>query len=135
MVLHGPQTGNARKRVSNARRLEYDELTVYVCNVHNAPAEAVYIGRNAQYGDPIFGNLIVLKREADRPLVIVQYTRWFKYAIANDAPFSYALDMLVARAMNYDLWLACHCAPLQCHGDVLKLYIDWRVLTNGKRIV
>lgn len=89
-----------------------------MCKVLNArqvgeqgSATRVYIGRPSKWGNPF-----VIRRDGSRAEVIVKYRAW----IVAQPELMAALDELRGRD------LVCWCAPLACHGDVL------RELANGR---
>ncbi|MBO9375497.1 DUF4326 domain-containing protein [Sphingomonas histidinilytica] len=69
------------------------------------PRGAVYIGRGSKWGNPF-----VIGRDGDRATVIAKYERWLR----TRHDLLRALDELRGRD------LVCFCAPLACHGDVLR---------------
>jgi hypothetical protein len=77
-----------------------------VFNKHLAgiPANAVYIGRGSQWGNPFR-----IGPDGDRAAVIAKYERW----LAQQPQLLRALDELRGRD------LVCFCAPRPCHGDLL----------------
>ena len=77
-----------------------------VLNKHHAgvPADAVYIGRGSQWGNPFR-----IGRDGDRAAVIAKYERW----LADQHHLLRSLDELAGRD------LVCFCAPRPCHGDLL----------------
>lgn len=80
--------------------------------INTADAEgAVYIGRPT-----IFGNPYRIGPDGDRAAVIEQYQAYFDQRVDEDDEFRRAVLGLLGRD------LACHCAPLLCHGDVI---LDW----------
>jgi hypothetical protein len=78
-----------------------------VLNKHKAgiAAGAVYIGRGSKWGNPFR-----IGPDGDRAAVIVKHERW----LADQPHLLRALDELHGRD------LVCFCAPLLCHGDVLR---------------
>jgi len=81
-----------------------------MCRVLNkrevgVPAGAVYIGRGSKWGNPFRIGL-----DGDRAAVIVKHERW----LADQHHLLRALDELRGRD------LVCFCAPLACHGDLLR---------------
>lgn len=104
-------------------------MAIYVIHIDKAPissqrAPVVYIGRNPRYGNPIYGNPFYLFKYGDRQLVLAHYRRWLSNVLPiNDNLFE-AFARLVFLALHGDLYLACHCAPDLCHGDVIKEYIE-----------
>ncbi|MDZ4849995.1 MAG: DUF4326 domain-containing protein, partial [Pirellulaceae bacterium] len=70
----------------------------------------VYIGRPSKWGNPF-----VIGRDGDRATVIEKYRAW----IIKQPELMSALPELRGKV------LGCHCAPADCHGDVLMM------LANG----
>lgn len=66
---------------------------------------AVYIGRGSKWGNPF-----VIGRDGDRETVIAKHARWLR----GQHHLLRALDELRGRD------LICFCAPLACHGDLLR---------------
>lgn len=81
-----------------------------MCRVLNkrevgVPAGAVYIGRGSRWGNPFR-----IGPDSDRATVIAKHERW----LADQDHLLRALDELRGRD------LVCFCAPLACHGDLLR---------------
>ncbi|OAH45442.1 hypothetical protein AX777_17705 [Sphingobium yanoikuyae] len=81
-----------------------------MCKVLNkkiagVPAGAIYIGRGSKWGNPF-----VIGHDGDRATVIAKYERYLRQRpdLLRD------LDELRGRD------LVCFCAPLACHGDLLR---------------
>ena len=70
----------------------------------NCPKDAVYVGRPSKWGNPY-----KIGRDGTREQVILKY----RHFIENDLDHPEWLDELKGRD------LACWCAPLPCHADVL----------------
>ncbi|ACK86301.1 MULTISPECIES: DUF4326 domain-containing protein [Methylobacteriaceae] len=73
------------------------------------PAGAISIDRGT-----IWGNPFVIGRDGDRRAVIAKYQRW----LADQDHLLRRLDDL--RGSD----LLCWCAPLACHGDLLKYLVN-----------
>lgn len=73
--------------------------------VDGVPAGAVYIGRGSKWGNPF-----VIGRDGSRAEVIAEYERWLR----TQHHLLRALDEVEGRD------LVCFCAPLACHGDLLR---------------
>ena len=80
-----------------------------VVNVHSEKYD-IYIGRGS-----IWENPFRIGFDGDRFEVIEKYR---KYLSSKDKKFIKKLHELKGKK------LGCHCAPLPCHGDVLKELID-----------
>lgn len=72
------------------------------------PLGSVYIGRPSKWGNPF-----VIGRDGDRDEVVRLYHEW-----AIDRFEREELEELRGRD------LVCWCAPLLCHGDVLKKMVE-----------
>jgi hypothetical protein len=74
------------------------------------PEDAVNIMRPSKWGNPF-----VIGRDGNREQVISKYAEWIKThpRLIADAK----------RELN-GKYLVCCCAPLPCHGDVLKKIIE-----------
>lgn len=76
-----------------------------VIHFSRSTANSIYIGRPTKYGNPF-----KLGPDGTRTEVIAKYEEWL-----NTKPELIAL--IKAELRGHDL--ACWCAPLPCHGDVL----------------
>ena len=72
---------------------------------HGTAIGAVYIGRGSKWGNPFR-----IGADGDRAAVIARHERW----LADQHALLRALDDLRRRD------LVCFCAPLACHGDLLR---------------
>ena len=100
-------------------------MATQVVNIRNCPRgwernpDYVYIGRAGKGLSGYYGTPIMLKREADREDVLHEYWDYAATRIHEDPKF--AAMVLALDGKN----LVCFCAPKACHGDVLKLLIDY----------
>lgn len=91
------------------------------------PYPQVYIGRPSPLGNPF-----AIGRDGTRGQVIEQYDTWLTEQIAtftchgveSDAVKEMNRLWLLANA-NDGLILVCWCKPKDCHGDVVKRYLDY----------
>ena len=74
----------------------------------------VYIGRGSKWGNPF-----LIGPDGNRSTVIKKYESYIKSMISIKKD-EYDLNELKGKR------LGCHCAPLPCHGDILKEMIDGR---------
>ena len=72
----------------------------------------VYIGRGS-----LFGNAFIIGTDGTREEVIEKYRKWFHKRLKDDW-FVREVHALQGKR------LGCFCAPLPCHGDVIKEYLD-----------
>lgn len=79
-------------------------MKVLNCKTDDIPEGSVFIGRPSKWGNPF-----IIGRHGNRDEVIRKYREW----IARQPRLLASLHEL--RGHN----LACYCAPLPCHGDVL----------------
>ena len=75
-----------------------------------------YVGRK---GGGDFGNPFVAGvNAADRDDAIQRYETWFLHRVAVDRGFR--AKVLALKGLQ----LVCHCAPLRCHAEVIKAWLD-----------
>lgn len=82
----------------------------------------VYIGRGSIFGNP-YTHLPLDKTKAgvqvkNRNEAIEKYREYFYDRIENDSEF---LDEVLRLK---DKVLGCYCKPLDCHGDIIKEFLD-----------
>lgn len=81
---------------------------------------AVFIGRPSSLGNPF---MIGIHGGRDR--VCEQYEAWFEARLMErDILILGTLTKLVECSRKGDLVLACYCAPLRCHGDTIKRFLE-----------
>ena len=91
---------------------------VTVVNKRSHVGPAVYIGRPSIFGNPF-------DLSAGRRKCIEAYKEWFDDHMKSDTQLKSSVHLLVDYVKSgADINLACYCAPLACHGDVIKAYID-----------
>lgn len=92
------------------------------------PGTSVYIGRAMprRPGSPL-GNPFKPSNYTDpkaRQKCLDLYRDWLKQQELNRSEAWYELRRLAEIAKTEDLYLACWCAPLNCHGDIIKAEIE-----------
>lgn len=75
----------------------------------------VYIGRPS-----IFGNPFVIDKDGTREEVVSKFKDYFYDRIEWDLVFRAAVEELRGKV------LACYCAPLLCHGNVIAEFLNRR---------
>ena len=88
--------------------------------------------RKVKYGEHIsrptvLGNPFVIGVDGTREEVIELYRVWFDEQVAAKNDIYDELLRLLNIAQEGDLILLCFCAPLKCHGDVIKAWIDSQI--------
>ncbi len=73
---------------------------------------AVLIDRTTPFGNPF--------SIGDRATKIAKFKVYFVRRLQKDPEFWYAVQQLSGRE------LACHCKPMDCHGDVIAAYLKAR---------
>ena len=84
-----------------------------VLNIRYGPQGGVIIMRPSVYGNPY-----KIGVDGDRATVIAKYKRYFWDRLHTDEAFLQAVLELEHRD------LVCCCAPLPCHGDVIKAWFE-----------
>lgn len=97
-----------------------------------------YIGRPGVLGNPYMmdGGLM------DRETVVTRFREYLRYEFKRKGAIWKALNQLAERVRDGELLaLQCYCAPLACHGDVIKEAIEGinrryseRLLENAKDV-
>lgn len=83
-----------------------------VVNVRKTPCD-VYIGRGSPFGNPF-----IIGKDGTREEVIEKYEKYFYEKIVEDDHF---LQQVISL---YSKRIGCYCAPLACHGDIIKQYLE-----------
>ena len=95
---------------------------VVVANIRTTKV-GEYIGRAMPHqglaGSPL-GNPYRLGPNEPRGIVIERYRQWLERQMASDTPARRELHRLARLAQDGELTLLCWCAPLACHGDVVR---------------
>ena len=98
-------------------------MTITVTHVRNGRsslAATVYVGRPSPLGNPF-----ILGKHGNRQQVVSKYDDWLRRLIKDeDSPQARKIAELRRLAQQGDLDLACYCAPLACHADVIKRVIE-----------
>lgn len=95
-------------------------IKIKVVNRKDFPTSGEYIGRPSPLGNPF-----KIGRDGSREQTIEKYRRWLWTQIQQQTPAYDELRRLATIACQRELDLICWCAPLQCHGDVIKNAITW----------
>jgi hypothetical protein len=104
--------------------------TVVVLNKYHyqkkpLPPEAILVGRPSPLGNPYshLEHTTARYKVGTRQEAVDAYKPWLAY----DADASEAREMIRALARRVangeDLFLVCCCAPLACHGDIIRHHI------------
>lgn len=104
-------------------------MTITVANIRHTK-KGVYIGRamprQGLKASPL-GNPYKLLKDCPRWVPIAQFQEWLEWQMENDSPARREIERLTEMARQGDLVLLCWCAPLSCHGDVVKAEIERRL--------
>lgn len=94
-----------------------------MCTVVNKKNSSydVYIGRGSKWGNPF---VMQNYSNTERERVVEEYKKhlWNQIKIGDVTK-----DDLIALDGKR---LACFCAPLKCHGDVIKAAVEWAKSSN-----
>ena len=109
---------------------------IYVYNrkveTHNGPNN-FYIGRGSVLGNP-YTYITDKKTKAiykaiDRDDAIEKYSHYFDLMYGSNLAFTNMVDALYEMYKSgMDVYLECYCAPLRCHGDIIKEKLEARLL-------
>lgn len=80
----------------------------------------IYIGRPSTLGNPF-----AIGQHGDREEVIAKYAELFSQWMEDDdsLQFGEVTRLFNMLQLGESLRLECYCAPLACHGDVIKAYL------------
>ena len=107
-------------------------MTITVKSIAKGHTEGVYIGRDmpGRPGSPL-ANPFRITNAASRLEVIGAYRVWLTEKIVNrDMVVCKELARLQRKAKEGDLVLLCWCAPLICHGEVIKEFLETQDFSN-----
>jgi len=91
---------------------------ITVVNKKTYKGKGEYIGRPNVLGNPFPVSM-------GRDKCIAEYKKWLNNKIkSKDSAVCAELNRLYKIAKHGDLTLVCWCAPLACHGDVIKAVIE-----------
>lgn len=82
--------------------------------------KVVYIGRPSVLGNPFKINTVNTTREQS----IQMYKQYFYEQIKTSTPFRKEVSRILNLAKIDDVYLVCWCAPLDCHGRIIKEFIE-----------
>lgn len=90
-------------------------------SVNMNDADIVYIGRGSVWGNPFShkAGTKALWRVKTRDEAVDSYRSHLWKSISSE---QITIEMLKALDGKR---LACYCAPLKCHGDIIKLAVQW----------
>jgi hypothetical protein len=77
----------------------------------------------------VLGNPFVIGKDGDRDEVIEKFRRYLWDAInQKNKKILAELGRIKSAALNgKNVYLMCCCKPANCHGDVIKRCIEWRI--------
>ena len=101
------------------RNLAAQDRKARVVHLRDAPPDAIHIDRRTPWGNPF-----IIGKDGSRREVIAKFHDHF-WARIHAGEVN--LDQL---ARLHGKNLACHCAPLACHGDVLAEAAAWAVVNK-----
>ena len=90
---------------------------------------AEYIGRGRKgLKHSVLSNRFVIGRDGDRDEVVAKYRAWLWLEVkAKGEVWDELVRLAERRKAGEDIVLACWCAPLPCHGDVIVRCIEWMI--------
>lgn len=108
---------------------------IYIYNrtkeTHEGPNN-YYIGRPSILGNPythIKGETLASFVVKTRDEAIDQYSHYFDIMYGGNIQFKNTIDEIYTKYKNgIDVYLECYCAPLRCHGDIIKEKLQKRLI-------
>ena len=101
---------------------------IRIGNKHYSPKTEndVYIGRGSPLGNPY----VIIKGLRTRDKVCDDYNIYFnqQMSIPNSKIRLEVERLLGLVKQGIDLQLMCFCAPHRCHGDIIKKYIEEKLI-------
>lgn len=94
-------------------------VNISTCKNWGKPGD-ILIDRKTKWGNPF-----IMKNESQRNMVCDQYEIWLNQKLRTGQ--LYLKDLKNAKR------LGCHCKPLRCHGDYIKLLLE-RDTTNQQSL-
>ena len=101
---------------------QHDITVVKVRSRRTPGTERFNIARNGKLG---LGNPHKIATEADRDKAVDAYRKDLWVWMNHDSPQRKAMEELLEASRQGPIELCCHCAPLRCHGDVIKSCLQW----------
>jgi len=92
---------------------------IKVVNKRKLKDSGIYIGRPSVYGNPF-----EIGKDGTREEVIEKYKEWMVKELKSNSAFYDNMKFLVELSEKQDLNLICWCAPLACHGDIIKFWVE-----------
>lgn len=104
-------------------------MSIKVMNKRDYKGAGEYIGRPSVLGNPFthlpVANTLAKFSVATRDEAVDKYRDWLREQYkANPAVRKELLRLIAIYETTSELILICWCAPLKCHGDVLKRIIE-----------
>jgi tRNA-dihydrouridine synthase len=112
-------------------------MAIKVCNkhFHEQTEKDIYIARPSIFGNPwshMDSSYPDAKKTETRKEAIDNYLQYFLQQYKNNVEFQEIVDHLTElHKQGQDINLVCWCAPHECHGDIIKKFIEYKV-TKGK---
>ena len=131
LKINGRNVGTIGMMSNDLAEPKKGELPTKVVNIRNTDRFDVYIGRpNRKYGQSgsKYRNPFHIGKDGTRVQVIHLFENWLRDGICMG---HYTLEFLAAL---FGKVLACFCAPLPCHGDVLAYYANWAWTALANRV-
>lgn len=78
----------------------------------------------------VFGNPFPVTKDLPREASIAAYKEWLLAQIESKTGVYEDLLWLKAMAESGDIIIKCCCAPLACHGDVIKEWLEHEIYSD-----
>lgn len=111
-------------------------MTIRVCNkhYHKQTDNDVEICRPSIFGNPwshLDSSFEGAKKTKTRKEAVDNYIQYFIEKYKKDVKFRDIVDEIIKlHLQGQDINLTCWCSPAQCHGDVIKQFIEFKAKQN-----
>ena len=110
-------------------------MAIIVYNMHQEEHEgpnSFNISRDSVLGNPfthLKGSTRAKKVVKTREDAIRLYSEYFDIAYRSNEDFKLCIDYIYEKYKSgEDVYLGCYCAPQPCHGDVIKMKLESRLM-------
>ena len=115
-------------------------MTIKVCNnhFHVKTENDIPIHRPSIFGSPyshLESDFPDAVKVSSRKEAVELYISYFLDKYKNNVEFKEAVDTMVEAHKNcIDINLLCYCSPHECHGDIIKKFIEFKAFADINKL-